>query len=150
MKRPKRELDADVERDFREFWKPILYERGRLNLAQLKKELFDYHQIMQNVAKVYDHITCGRISKPNTTAQAVIDEADAIFQEMLDMDKIIGYQPDGHSPIDIDNPPKGGSGVPQSVNTEIELCPVCGQADIGQTGEYPCPRCGLPRTWDAP
>ena len=29
-----------------------------------------------------------------------------------------------------------------------ERCPVCGQIDQGQTGEHPCPECGLPRIWD--
>lgn len=29
-----------------------------------------------------------------------------------------------------------------------EHCPVCKQANIGQTGEYPCPSCGLPRLHD--
>lgn len=29
-------------------------------------------------------------------------------------------------------------------------CTKCGQFDIGQTGEYPCPKCGLPTTWDSP
>ena len=24
----------------------------------------------------------------------------------------------------------------------------CGQEDVGQTGEYPCPECGLPLVWD--
>lgn len=27
-------------------------------------------------------------------------------------------------------------------------CPECGQQDVGQYGEYPCPSCGLPREWD--
>ena len=29
-----------------------------------------------------------------------------------------------------------------------ECCQICGQTDKGQTGEHPCPGCGLPRTWD--
>lgn len=29
-------------------------------------------------------------------------------------------------------------------------CPACGQVDIGQYGEYPCPECGLPTVWDEP
>lgn len=29
-----------------------------------------------------------------------------------------------------------------------EKCPKCGQVDRGQTGEYPCPECGLPLVWD--
>ena len=28
-------------------------------------------------------------------------------------------------------------------------CDDCGQCDDGQTGEYPCPKCGLPRLHDA-
>lgn len=27
-------------------------------------------------------------------------------------------------------------------------CVGCGQVDEGQTGEYPCPICGLPQLWD--
>ena len=27
-------------------------------------------------------------------------------------------------------------------------CPKCGQYDHGQTGEYPCDECGLPRLHD--
>jgi uncharacterized Zn finger protein (UPF0148 family) len=27
-------------------------------------------------------------------------------------------------------------------------CEKCGQVDMGQTGEYACPECGLPTTWD--
>lgn len=27
-------------------------------------------------------------------------------------------------------------------------CPKCGQMDLGQTGEHPCPKCGLPTVWD--
>lgn len=28
------------------------------------------------------------------------------------------------------------------------FCSKCGQTDIGQQGEYPCDRCGLPTLWD--
>jgi hypothetical protein len=28
-------------------------------------------------------------------------------------------------------------------------CPDCGQSNVGQTGEYPCPTCGLPTLWDS-
>lgn len=27
-------------------------------------------------------------------------------------------------------------------------CERCNQQDWGQTGEHPCPVCGLPQTWD--
>jgi len=31
---------------------------------------------------------------------------------------------------------------------EEQPCPDCGQVDRGQTGEYACPECGLPKVWD--
>lgn len=34
------------------------------------------------------------------------------------------------------------------VNAQRDPCPACGQHDQGQTGEYPCLVCGLPRVWD--
>ncbi len=40
------------------------------------KELYDYHQIMDAASKVYDHVTSGHISKPNTNANSVIAVAD--------------------------------------------------------------------------
>ena len=30
-----------------------------------------------------------------------------------------------------------------------EECGICGQTDVEQTGEYPCPECGLPLVHDA-
>jgi hypothetical protein len=30
------------------------------------------------------------------------------------------------------------------------LCDTCHQRDIGQTGEYPCTKCGLPTLHDPP
>jgi hypothetical protein len=32
----------------------------------------------------------------------------------------------------------------QQRKDEIVRCPMCGQIDNGQTGEYPCMECGLP------
>lgn len=29
-----------------------------------------------------------------------------------------------------------------------EACPACKQHNVGQAGEYPCGKCGLPTTWD--
>ena len=30
----------------------------------------------------------------------------------------------------------------------MKACSQCGQVNIGQTGEHPCPDCGLPIIWD--
>lgn len=30
----------------------------------------------------------------------------------------------------------------------MDVCSICQQMDVGQTGEYPCSECGLPTVWD--
>jgi hypothetical protein len=43
----------------------------------------------------------------------------------------------------------GHCGVRNPLNGEYGfLCEVCGQEDKGQTGEYACVKCGLPRLHD--
>ena len=76
----------EIDKVFNEFWVPIIFDldNGRLNLEQLKKELFDYSILMDNVPKVYMEITRGRISKPNTLADAVIGEYNNHVQELID------------------------------------------------------------------
>jgi predicted RNA-binding Zn-ribbon protein involved in translation (DUF1610 family) len=49
-----------------------------------------------------------------------------------------------------------GKPVRQLTASEIEYhklgsaCSCCEQVDEGQTGEHPCPECGLPIIWDEP
>lgn len=65
----------EVEENFNTFWKDIVTNAdGTLNLQAVKNELFDYSQYMHETSIVYDTITRGRVSKPNTTASAVIGE----------------------------------------------------------------------------
>jgi hypothetical protein len=75
-----------VEKDYQEFWRNIISKQdGSLDIEQVKKELYDYHQYMQETAKVYDYITGGLISKVNTKADVVkqyVDEHyDKIYKE---------------------------------------------------------------------
>ncbi len=71
---------SDIEQVFNEFWKPILAkESGEIDIAQLKKELFDYHMILGEVPKVYDSVTNGQVSKPNTAADVVIAMNDDVM-----------------------------------------------------------------------
>jgi len=44
--------------------------------------------------------------------------------------------------------PKFGFLVNLSETRPLPACPNCGQCDVGQTGEYNCPICGLPTVWD--
>ena len=58
---------------YEEFWKSIVEnEDGTLNLDQIKKELSDFYFIMEQASMVYEEVTNGRISKPNTYAFEVI------------------------------------------------------------------------------
>ena len=66
----------DYEETYNSFWKEIVEKDGVLDLDQVKRELHDYHRMLGEVPKVYDHVTGGRISKPNTPASAVIAEHD--------------------------------------------------------------------------
>lgn len=74
----------DPERDWIEFWEDICTtDTGDLDLAQIKKELSDFRMVMGQVSLVYDHITGGKITKPNTEAETVIAMADDEFDERL-------------------------------------------------------------------
>lgn len=72
--------EPEVEKVWREFWQPLIAPDGVLDLAQVKRELFDFGMVMDNVSVVYDHITGGRVSKPHTLASAVI----SMYEENLD------------------------------------------------------------------
>jgi len=54
---------------------------GTLNKDQVMRELADYTVILEEVPKVYCHITNGRVSYPNTHANVVIGIADEVEQE---------------------------------------------------------------------
>lgn len=75
--------EMTTEECWEQFWKEIVFPGGKLDLEQIKKELHDFHTLIDNVSLVYDHITCGRISKPLTDPKIVIDEAESIYQDGL-------------------------------------------------------------------
>jgi len=69
--------DIDYEKDFEEFWKPLVctvHADGSYTLDEdsIKRELADYHFVMENTSRLMDELTWGRISKPNTMAFEVI------------------------------------------------------------------------------
>lgn len=66
-----------------EFWTKFVYPEGA-KPADIQAELVDYHYILGEVGKVYDYITCGRVSKPNTAASSVIAVADEVQQGHID------------------------------------------------------------------
>lgn len=64
-------------------WIADLYD-GAPTAADVGNELADYAMILDNVGKVYCHVTGGRISKANTLASAVIAVSDDYFTELVE------------------------------------------------------------------
>jgi len=62
-------------------WVPLAPSELKTPAERVDAELSDLFAILDEVPKVYDHVTRSRISKPNTAASAVISAADAIVNE---------------------------------------------------------------------
>jgi hypothetical protein len=71
-----------VDEVWQSFWKDICENAdGTLNIEQIKKELADYKVCLDEVSKVYDDITGGRLSKPLYKAETVLAEYYAKLSE---------------------------------------------------------------------
>lgn len=69
----------DYKQEYEKFWKDIVEnEDGTLNKDQVMRELSDYSMVMDNCARAYYTMTCGRISKQNT----MFFEVENIFNEL--------------------------------------------------------------------
>ena len=78
-------MDKNYEKNWDELWADIILNKdGSVNIEQVKKELSDYSVFMENCSYVYDYITNGKISKPNTHWRSVTSEAEYIFQKKLE------------------------------------------------------------------
>jgi hypothetical protein len=59
---------------FETFWKEIIIdEDGNINMDQLKLELLDFYNMINEVPKVYSAVTGGILSKPTWDAEYVLD-----------------------------------------------------------------------------
>lgn len=73
-------FDPELEWEF--FWKRLVTNtNGELDLNKIKNELCDFSMILHEVPKVYCYVTGGRVSKINTHASAVIQQADQYTEE---------------------------------------------------------------------
>ena len=75
------EKDRDYKADYEEFWKDLVEVDGKIDKDKVMRELSDYRFMLEQVPKVYDHVSGGRISKPNTYAFEVIGQHDTQRQE---------------------------------------------------------------------
>jgi len=74
----------EIKKLYDEYWKTKVEVHGLLDRGAVMRELFDYHNMLMEVPKVYCHVTGNRISKPNTHATAVISEHDDRQRDDLD------------------------------------------------------------------
>lgn len=75
--------DEDVEKVYREYWQEIVEKDGVIDVDQVKKELFDFHQVMGTFATVYCEITGNRLSKLLYDPQVYVNE----FYEAVERDR---------------------------------------------------------------
>lgn len=76
-------MSEDYEQVWDDFWKDIVTnEDGSLNLDQIKRELFDFHVVLDEVPLVYVSVTGGMLSKPNYPARTVISEFENYVEQL--------------------------------------------------------------------
>ncbi len=68
--------------DAADFWQSA-YPEG-MTAEDVRNELADYHTVLEEVGKVYCHVTGGAISKQNTMAFEVIGKADEYYQSIYE------------------------------------------------------------------
>lgn len=96
--------EPEVAEAFADMWADIVMPGGEWDHDQVMRELYDYKMLLDNVPKVYDHVTQGRISKPNTLAYEVIGQADEVAENdrklflHADLMPLIDEMDDGVSP----------------------------------------------------
>ena len=67
----------DYKEIYEDFWKDIVEdENGELNKEQVMKELADFHFLIKNIPKIYDHVTGGNCSNPMTLPEVVMSLYD--------------------------------------------------------------------------
>jgi hypothetical protein len=82
-------VDENVQKVWDEFWADLLtQEDGSMDYDQLKKELSDYHMLLENMPSILMEATGGRVSKPNTDRSVVIgliqEYQQRLFEEGYD------------------------------------------------------------------
>lgn len=84
----------DYKDTYQKFWKALVETDGQLDPDKVMRELHDYKTVLDEVPKVYDHVTGGRISKPNTRAEHVIGAHDDRREE--DIKQALQDERDSH------------------------------------------------------
>lgn len=84
----------NYKQTYETFWKGLVETDGKLDPDKVMRELHDYSFLIDQVPKVYYHVTGGMIAKPNTHASEVINQHDIKRQE--DIDEAFQDERDSH------------------------------------------------------
>lgn len=80
------EVDQEVEDYYNEHWKSYIENPdGSLNLNKIKNELFDYHDLANNLCTIYYEITGHRLSYPDYTVNSVLSAHDLMLEDLKQM-----------------------------------------------------------------
>lgn len=89
------EVRVEVEKVWEEFWLPIFMRDPLVEphippyspfLEQLKRELFDAHNLMHSLSVIYCEISGSIVSKPLTKPEVVVELAQEHFYDWRDRD----------------------------------------------------------------
>lgn len=75
-KRRREGVKEDYQETYQDYWKGLVETDGKLDPDKVMRELHDYKFMLDQVPKVYCHVSGGMISKPNTYAFEVINKHD--------------------------------------------------------------------------
>ena len=71
--------EQTIEEVWEGFWLPIVLKEGQISLDEIKRELYDYALVLDQVRKVYSHITGGVITNQTSFAFDVIRVHDQLW-----------------------------------------------------------------------
>jgi hypothetical protein len=74
----------EVEKVWRDFWVPLVAPNGTPDMGLIKNELSDFHHLIEQVPKVYMHVTGGMVSKHMTRASVVCSLHDDHVTELVE------------------------------------------------------------------
>lgn len=63
----------DAESCWNEFWKPLVTTHGAIDIEQIKKELFDFSNVLDGLSEIYSEITAGGVSKVLTKKSVILE-----------------------------------------------------------------------------
>lgn len=68
------EYKKEAEKDYEEYWKPLLLTYGNFDEYKIKSEMMDLIFVFKQISKVYSTITGGLLSKPMYYADTIIEQ----------------------------------------------------------------------------